>query len=304
MIKLFLTKSSIPGSRYPTVASAFFVESIFDACVGVLVLIYAFTQGIFPKPPDFAKLSSFDISFFAEHFRFTLFLITLLAVIADRRVRAAVRPRARVLAARAPGPDDPDRQTALPARSRSAPGGRLALPLRRLLVPARSVPRRRLGAERAARVRGRAGRRRRPVHAGRRGRPAGAAREGLLRQGGLDSRRRLLGRSADRDRRLHRDRRARGGDLHLPLPLVQRGDHRRPRLPAGGEGRRARRAARPGGCRRLRRSPARRAARGARARLTTEVPRAPRGPARRPRGRRGRSRCGSAPPGPRRCPGC
>ncbi len=82
VIKLFLTKSSIPGSRYPTVASAFFVESVFDACAGVLVLVYAFTQGIFPKPPDFAKLSSFDISFFAVHFRFTLFLITLLAVIA------------------------------------------------------------------------------------------------------------------------------------------------------------------------------------------------------------------------------
>jgi uncharacterized membrane protein YbhN (UPF0104 family) len=82
VIKLFLTKSSIPGSRYPTVASAFFVESVFDACVGILVLVYAFSQGIFPKPPDFAKLSSFDISFFAEHFRFTLFLITLLAVIA------------------------------------------------------------------------------------------------------------------------------------------------------------------------------------------------------------------------------
>jgi uncharacterized membrane protein YbhN (UPF0104 family) len=64
------------------VASAFFVESVFDATVGVVVLIYAFTQGIFPKPPDFAKLSSFDISFFAQNFRFTLFLITLLAVIA------------------------------------------------------------------------------------------------------------------------------------------------------------------------------------------------------------------------------
>jgi hypothetical protein len=80
VIKLFLTKSSIPGSRYPTVASAFFVESIFDATVGVLVLIYAFTQGVFPKPPDFAKLSSFDISFFFAHFRLTLFLITAVGV--------------------------------------------------------------------------------------------------------------------------------------------------------------------------------------------------------------------------------
>src|SRR5277367_3819703 len=80
VIKLFLTRSSIPGSRYPTVAAAFFVESIFDFCVGVLVLIFAFTQGVFPKPPDFSKLSSFDISFFFAHFRFTLFLITALGV--------------------------------------------------------------------------------------------------------------------------------------------------------------------------------------------------------------------------------
>jgi uncharacterized membrane protein YbhN (UPF0104 family) len=81
IIKLFLVRSSIPGSSYPTVASAFFVESIFDACVGVLVLVFAFSQGVFPKPPDFSKLNSFDISYLAEHFRFTLFLITLLAVL-------------------------------------------------------------------------------------------------------------------------------------------------------------------------------------------------------------------------------
>jgi uncharacterized protein (TIRG00374 family) len=81
VIKLFLTRSSIPDSRYPTVAAAFFVESVFDVCVGVLVLIFAFTQGVFPKPPDFSKLSSFDISYLAEHFHLTLFLITTLGVL-------------------------------------------------------------------------------------------------------------------------------------------------------------------------------------------------------------------------------
>jgi uncharacterized membrane protein YbhN (UPF0104 family) len=80
LIKLFLTRSSIPGSRYPTVASAFFVESIFDATVGLAILLFAFTQGVFPKPPDFAHLSSFDISYLAEHFRLTLFLVTALAI--------------------------------------------------------------------------------------------------------------------------------------------------------------------------------------------------------------------------------
>jgi uncharacterized membrane protein YbhN (UPF0104 family) len=54
---------------------------VFDAAVGVFVLIFAFTQGVFPKPPDFSKLSSFDISYLAEHFRLTLFLITLLVVV-------------------------------------------------------------------------------------------------------------------------------------------------------------------------------------------------------------------------------
>jgi uncharacterized membrane protein YbhN (UPF0104 family) len=80
LIKLFLARSSIPGASYPTVAAAFFVESVFDVTVGVVVLIYAFSQGVFPKPPDFAKLNSFDISYLAEHFRLTLFLITALGV--------------------------------------------------------------------------------------------------------------------------------------------------------------------------------------------------------------------------------
>jgi uncharacterized protein (TIRG00374 family) len=81
VIKLFLTRCSIPGSSYPTVAAAFFVESVFDASVGVFVLIFAFTQGVFPKPPDFSKLHAFEISYFAEHFRFTLFLITAIGML-------------------------------------------------------------------------------------------------------------------------------------------------------------------------------------------------------------------------------
>jgi uncharacterized protein (TIRG00374 family) len=95
VIKVFLTKTSIPRASYPTVAAAFAVEWIFDTGVGVLVLVYAFTQGVFPKPPDFAKLNAFDISYLAAHPRFTLFLLTTLAVVGlvgfavlSRRVRA------------------------------------------------------------------------------------------------------------------------------------------------------------------------------------------------------------------------
>jgi uncharacterized membrane protein YbhN (UPF0104 family) len=36
---------------------------------------------VFPKPPDFSKLPAFDISFFAGNMRFTLFFLTVLAVL-------------------------------------------------------------------------------------------------------------------------------------------------------------------------------------------------------------------------------
>jgi uncharacterized membrane protein YbhN (UPF0104 family) len=80
VIKLFLTKSSIPNSSYPAVGSSFFVEAIFDLCMAIPILAFAFSQGAFPKPPDFSKLPAFDIAFFASHPRFTLFLLTLLGI--------------------------------------------------------------------------------------------------------------------------------------------------------------------------------------------------------------------------------
>jgi uncharacterized membrane protein YbhN (UPF0104 family) len=82
VIQLFLTKNSIEGSTFAAVGSAIAVGAIFDAFVCVLVMIFSFTQGVFPKPPDFSKLNAFDLQFFASHIPFTLFLITLLAVLA------------------------------------------------------------------------------------------------------------------------------------------------------------------------------------------------------------------------------
>lgn len=81
VIRLFLTKTSINKSSYPAVASSFAVESIFDWIIVIPVMAYAFSQGVFPKPPDFAKISAFDLSYFASHFRLTLFLITVAAIL-------------------------------------------------------------------------------------------------------------------------------------------------------------------------------------------------------------------------------
>ena len=49
--------------------------------MGLLVMGFAFTQGVFPKPPDFSKLPAFDISFFASNMRFTLFFLTVLGIL-------------------------------------------------------------------------------------------------------------------------------------------------------------------------------------------------------------------------------
>jgi uncharacterized membrane protein YbhN (UPF0104 family) len=80
LAQLFLTRSAIPASSYPTVATALSTGVLFDWAIGLLVMAYAFTQGVFPKPPDFSKLPAFDISFLASHMRLTLFLLTVLAI--------------------------------------------------------------------------------------------------------------------------------------------------------------------------------------------------------------------------------
>jgi uncharacterized membrane protein YbhN (UPF0104 family) len=80
VVRLFLTKTSVPNSSYPAVASSFGVELVFDLCIAIPVLAFAFTQGVFPKPPDFSELPAFDLAFLASHPRFTLFLLTVLAI--------------------------------------------------------------------------------------------------------------------------------------------------------------------------------------------------------------------------------
>ena len=76
--QLFLTRLAIPEASYPAVAAALSTGVVFDWAMGLLIMCFAFTQGVFPKPPDFSKLPAFDISFFASHMRFTLFFITVL----------------------------------------------------------------------------------------------------------------------------------------------------------------------------------------------------------------------------------
>jgi uncharacterized membrane protein YbhN (UPF0104 family) len=81
--KVFLVKREIPGSSYPAVTSSFLVQTVFDTAIGLLVLLYAISQGLLPKPPQLPHLPAFEISFWAAHPR-TLLIVSgaLLAAIA------------------------------------------------------------------------------------------------------------------------------------------------------------------------------------------------------------------------------
>ena len=80
VIKLFLIKTSVPDSTYPAVAATFMVEGVFDLTIAIPVLLFAFSQGVFPKPPDFSQLQAFDLSFFARDPQLLLFCLTASAI--------------------------------------------------------------------------------------------------------------------------------------------------------------------------------------------------------------------------------
>lgn len=80
-VRLYLGRHSVRGSNYATIGSSCMVELPFDALVGSVILIYGFTQGVFPKLPDLSKLNAFDLSFFAQHPRFAVFFVTLVPIL-------------------------------------------------------------------------------------------------------------------------------------------------------------------------------------------------------------------------------
>ena len=79
--KVFLVKRQIPDSSYPAVTSSFLVQTVFDTSVGILVLLYAITQGLLPPLPQIPDLPAFEISFWADHPK-TLLLTALALLVA------------------------------------------------------------------------------------------------------------------------------------------------------------------------------------------------------------------------------
>ena len=99
--KVFLVKRQIPGSSYPAVTSSFLVQTVFDTSVGILVLLYAISQGLLPPLPRIPDLPAFEISFWADHpkvLAFTVVGLILATAIAIYMLAHRVRQGVIILA--------------------------------------------------------------------------------------------------------------------------------------------------------------------------------------------------------------
>jgi uncharacterized membrane protein YbhN (UPF0104 family) len=79
-IKIVLAKRSVRDSSYPAIISSFAVLAPFDSGIGLLVLLYAITQGLLPAAPRLPELPAFDISFWAANPQLLLLTVTVLGI--------------------------------------------------------------------------------------------------------------------------------------------------------------------------------------------------------------------------------
>jgi len=95
ILKLFLVKRRVEGSTYPTLAATLVVETLFDAVVGIGLLVWAIHLGVLPSFDRLPRLPSIDWGWPLRHPRVAEvgalvlgILIGVLLVIATRRIQA------------------------------------------------------------------------------------------------------------------------------------------------------------------------------------------------------------------------
>jgi uncharacterized membrane protein YbhN (UPF0104 family) len=79
-LKIVLAKRGVERSSYPTIVSSFAALAPFDTAIGLLVLLYAITQGLLPRAPRFPHLPAFEITFWAAHPEALMLLLTLIGI--------------------------------------------------------------------------------------------------------------------------------------------------------------------------------------------------------------------------------
>lgn len=79
-LKIVLAKRSVRDSSYPAIISSFAVLAPFDSGIGIVVLLYAITQGLLPAAPRLPELPAFEISFWAAHPQLLMLTLTVIGI--------------------------------------------------------------------------------------------------------------------------------------------------------------------------------------------------------------------------------
>jgi uncharacterized membrane protein YbhN (UPF0104 family) len=66
-LKLLLVKRRVEGSTYPTLGATLIVETLFDALVGISLLIWAASLGVLPSIHSLPRLPNIDVRWIFEH---------------------------------------------------------------------------------------------------------------------------------------------------------------------------------------------------------------------------------------------
>lgn len=90
-VKLYLVRSRVPEASYPGLAASLVAETLFDAVVGLVLLLWALQTGALPGLPELPRLPAFDIAFLAQR---PWLLLVIAAVIAVAVLLVAARVRA------------------------------------------------------------------------------------------------------------------------------------------------------------------------------------------------------------------
>jgi uncharacterized membrane protein YbhN (UPF0104 family) len=90
VLKLYLVKRRIPGSRYSTLAATFIPEGIPESVFGTALVVWGLARGFLPVPVSAGELPNFDVSFAIQHPILTAIgagVVIVLAVLLVRWIR-------------------------------------------------------------------------------------------------------------------------------------------------------------------------------------------------------------------------
>jgi uncharacterized protein (TIRG00374 family) len=81
VMKVYLAHRSIRGSSYTTIVSTLLAETLFDAVIGTILLIWAVSEGLVPFGGQLtSRLNAFEWTFFADHAKVLILLLAVLLI--------------------------------------------------------------------------------------------------------------------------------------------------------------------------------------------------------------------------------